>query len=162
MKTRHSIVCCMCCCCRSGHNGVRSIGASLRTLVRLPLSLPAAAARLCSHALVPAQDFPRVRVGIGRPVGSNDVAGYVLGSFTALELAALRDQAFPAALAAVRAWVVDELRIGSATGSGVPAPAPQTRRAAPGTATASGSSLLDCAAQLRAAVERGSATCAVS
>lgn len=45
-----------------GHNGIRSLIEQLGT-----------------------RDFPRVRIGIGRPEGEKDVADYVLSGFTAAE-----------------------------------------------------------------------------
>ncbi|MCW1970128.1 MAG: aminoacyl-tRNA hydrolase [Anaerolineae bacterium] len=51
-----------------GHNGMRSIITKIAT-----------------------QDFPRLRVGIGRPPGRKDAAAHVLEDFTRDEAAAMRD-----------------------------------------------------------------------
>ena len=45
-----------------GHNGMRSMIVSLGT-----------------------EDFPRLRIGIGRPTGEDEVVGHVLGGFSAAE-----------------------------------------------------------------------------
>ncbi|MCR4402716.1 MAG: aminoacyl-tRNA hydrolase [Firmicutes bacterium] len=61
-------------------------------------------------SLLGCQDFPRLRVGIGRPGPSEDAAGYVLGWFTREELAVMLE-AFDRAADAVEAWIasgVDE------------------------------------------------------
>ncbi|MGE5588573.1 MAG: aminoacyl-tRNA hydrolase [Clostridia bacterium] len=70
-----------------GHNGLKSI-----------------------IALLGCQDFPRLRVGIGRPGPSEDAVSYVLGWFTREELPVMAE-AFGRAADAVEAWAtsgVDE------------------------------------------------------
>lgn len=64
-----------------GHNGMRSIIEHLGTL-----------------------DFPRLRIGIGRPPGAMDPAAYVLQDFSADEELVL-EETLERALIAVEAWV---------------------------------------------------------
>ncbi|MCS7323830.1 MAG: aminoacyl-tRNA hydrolase [Thermoflexales bacterium] len=68
-----------------GHNGMRSIIAQLGT-----------------------EDFPRLRVGIGRPPGRMAPRDYVLQDFTPAERALLRE-ALDRAAEAVRLWLVEGL-----------------------------------------------------
>lgn len=69
------------------------------------------------------RDFPRLRVGIGRPPGHEEVVDFVLEPFTAEERSAL-DGALEAAAAGVEAWC--ELGIETAMGrvNAPPSPAP--------------------------------------
>ena len=55
------------------------------------------------------QDFPRLRIGIGRPA-SESVSDYVLSKFASEEEATLRSVAFPAGVRAVQNWVAAEVR----------------------------------------------------
>lgn len=66
-----------------GHNGMRSIIEQLGT-----------------------QDFPRLRLGIGRPPGRREAAGYVLENFTRAEAAAM-EEAHARAVDAVETWLRD-------------------------------------------------------
>ncbi len=69
----------------NGHNGVRSLRAALGT-----------------------GDFHRVRIGIGRPTGRQDVADFVLSNYSAAERKALPLQVVTAA-DAVESLVTDGL-----------------------------------------------------
>ena len=64
----------------AGHKGVKSIIEQLGT-----------------------RDFPRLRIGIGKPEGARDVSGYVLGRFSDAELTIVA-QVVEEALAAIRTW----------------------------------------------------------
>ena len=50
------------------------------------------------------QDFPRLRIGIGRPSGTQEAAGYVLKEFSSGDLKILQ-QVFPQAVLAVKAFI---------------------------------------------------------
>lgn len=50
------------------------------------------------------QDFPRLRIGIGRPSGTQEAAGYVLQEFSSGDLKILQ-QVFPQAVLAVKAFI---------------------------------------------------------
>lgn len=54
------------------------------------------------------QDFPRMRIGIGRPSGSQDAAGYVLQEFSKGDEKILID-VLPTAVQAVRTFIKDGL-----------------------------------------------------
>ena len=54
------------------------------------------------------QDFPRMRIGIGRPSGTQDAAGYVLQEFSNRDIQILQE-VFPQAVQAVRTFVRDGL-----------------------------------------------------
>lgn len=64
----------------AGHKGVKSIIEELGT-----------------------RDFPRLRIGIGKPEGARDVSGYVLGRFSDRELTIVT-QVIEDALDAIRTW----------------------------------------------------------
>jgi PTH1 family peptidyl-tRNA hydrolase len=66
-----------------GHNGMKSI-----------------------IARVGSPDFPRLRVGLGRPPGRMDPADYVLQSFTAAERSAM-DEALDKAVQGIGRWLSD-------------------------------------------------------
>lgn len=66
-----------------GHNGMRSIIDHLGT-----------------------QEFPRLRVGIGRPPGRREAAGYVLENFTRAEAREI-DETFDRAADAIETWLRD-------------------------------------------------------
>jgi len=50
------------------------------------------------------RDFPRLRVGIGRPPGRMDPVDYVLGDFTPEERPVI-EEAYERAIAAVECWL---------------------------------------------------------
>jgi len=52
------------------------------------------------------QDFPRLRVGIGRPPGKMDPVDYVLGDFTPEERIVI-EEAYERAIAAVGCWLTE-------------------------------------------------------
>lgn len=54
------------------------------------------------------QDFPRMRIGIGRPSGSQDAAGYVLQEFSRADEKVLTD-VLPNAVQAVRTFIKEGL-----------------------------------------------------
>jgi PTH1 family peptidyl-tRNA hydrolase len=64
-----------------GHNGMRSVIARIGT-----------------------QDFPRLRVGVGRPPGRQDPKDFLLDDFSRSELAGL-DEIFDKIIAGVRLWL---------------------------------------------------------
>lgn len=66
-----------------GHNGMKSI-----------------------IARVGSSDFPRLRVGLGRPPGRMDPAAYVLQDFTSAERAAM-DEALDKAVTGIQRWLTD-------------------------------------------------------
>lgn len=70
-----------------GHKGVRSIIEHLGT-----------------------QNFPRLRIGVGRPPGQMDPAAYVLQDFAADERP-LRDEALERAVVAIQAWLREGLEV---------------------------------------------------
>jgi PTH1 family peptidyl-tRNA hydrolase len=55
------------------------------------------------------QEFPRMRIGIGRPNGTQDAAGYVLQEFSSADIRILQE-VFPQAVQAVQAFVTDGLQ----------------------------------------------------
>jgi PTH1 family peptidyl-tRNA hydrolase len=55
---------------------------------------------------VGSQDFPRLRVGIGRPPGRMDPADYVLQDFSSQEMP-LMDQAIERSVRAIETWLVE-------------------------------------------------------
>lgn len=55
---------------------------------------------------VGSSDFPRLRVGLGRPPGRMDPAAYVLQDFTSAERAAM-DEALDKAVAGIQRWLTD-------------------------------------------------------
>jgi len=55
------------------------------------------------------QEFPRMRIGIGRPSGTQDAAGYVLQEFSNSDLKVLKE-VFPQAVQAVRTFVLEGLQ----------------------------------------------------
>lgn len=54
------------------------------------------------------QDFPRMRIGIGRPSGTQDAASYVLQEISNADIKILKE-VFPLAVQAVRTFVTDGL-----------------------------------------------------
>lgn len=54
------------------------------------------------------QDFPRMRIGIGRPSGSQEAAGYVLQEFSNSDEKVLQD-VLPQAVEAIKVFVADGL-----------------------------------------------------
>jgi peptidyl-tRNA hydrolase, PTH1 family len=54
------------------------------------------------------QDFPRMRIGIGRPSGSQEAAGYVLQEFSSADAKVLID-VLPTAVQAMRTFISDGL-----------------------------------------------------
>lgn len=54
------------------------------------------------------QDFPRMRIGIGRPSGSQEAAGYVLQEFSTADEKILID-VLPTAVQAIRTFISDGL-----------------------------------------------------
>jgi len=54
------------------------------------------------------QDFPRMRIGIGRPPGRMDPADYVLQNFKNDELAT-RDEVLDSATAAIKLFILEGL-----------------------------------------------------
>lgn len=66
-----------------GHNGMKSILARLGT-----------------------EDFPRLRIGVGRPPGRQDPKDYVLNNFSKEELAVL-ETTFDKALAGIQRWLTE-------------------------------------------------------
>lgn len=86
----------------AGHNGLKSIAAETGS-----------------------QDFVRLRLGIGRPLGRMDVTGWVLGDFRAEERETA-EKVLPAAVAALRLYLVrglDEAQREAGQFSAVPVPA---------------------------------------
>ena len=55
------------------------------------------------------QEFPRLRVGIGRPPGGEDPVDYVLSDFTPHEVAVI-EGVFERVLAAVECWLTEGIR----------------------------------------------------
>ncbi len=68
-----------------GHNGMKSI-----------------------IARVGSDDFPRLRIGIGRPPGRMDPMDYVLHSFSDADLE-LMDEAYERAVQGIERWLVDDI-----------------------------------------------------
>ncbi len=56
------------------------------------------------------QDFPRMRIGIGRPSGSQEAAGYVLQEFSKADEKVL-EEVFPQAVLALRAFISEGLEV---------------------------------------------------
>ena len=56
------------------------------------------------------QDFPRMRIGIGRPSGSQEAAGYVLQEFSKADEKIL-EEVFPQAVLALRAFISEGLEV---------------------------------------------------
>lgn len=56
------------------------------------------------------RDFPRLRIGIGRPPGQMDPAAYVLRDFAADELPLL-DEVLDQAVAGIEVWLADGIEI---------------------------------------------------
>ena len=56
------------------------------------------------------RDFPRLRVGIGRPPGQMDPAAYVLRDFASEELSLL-DETLDQAVANIEAWLAAGIEI---------------------------------------------------
>jgi PTH1 family peptidyl-tRNA hydrolase len=54
------------------------------------------------------QDFPRMRIGIGRPSGSQEAAGYVLQEFSNSDEKVLQD-VLPQAVEAIKVFIADGL-----------------------------------------------------
>lgn len=54
------------------------------------------------------QDFPRMRIGIGRPSGSQEAAGYVLQEFSKTDEKILAE-VFPIAVQAIKTFVINGL-----------------------------------------------------
>ncbi|MHB8838662.1 MAG: aminoacyl-tRNA hydrolase, partial [Gemmatimonadaceae bacterium] len=93
-----------------GHNGLRSVEASLGT-----------------------QEYARLRIGVGReaPVPGEVLRDFVLGEFSPNEAAVVRDL-FPALQAGVTTWIVDGILAAMNRHPGRPAP-PELPPAAPST-----------------------------
>ncbi len=80
----------------AGHKGLRSIFDQLGT-----------------------QDFPRLRIGIGRPPGRMDPAAFVLQPFTADEWESM-EMTLERAVAAVEAWAVEGIEAAMTRYNGAP------------------------------------------
>ncbi|KAJ3060624.1 peptidyl-tRNA hydrolase protein 1 [Podochytrium sp. JEL0797] len=72
----------------NGHNGLRSIQSTLHT-----------------------DAFPRLRIGIGRPVNKDDVASYVLQKFEMDELEVLEEDVFGDVERLVKEWVGERMEV---------------------------------------------------
>lgn len=76
------------------------------------------------------RDFPRLRIGIGRPPGDLPVVNFVLSPFSADERSAL-DDALDAVLGGIEIWVRDGIEAAMAVVHAPPRPRGQTEEGGP-------------------------------